>query len=210
VAIAYVGSAYASSGTITPAAHSVGDLLISVAWRTSSLQPGDPAGWTLVTNTSGGGVGTRINKLIATTTNDAGTVTSFQAQHYLAYSGASSVGTTAYNSGTSTNPVYPALTLSDPGNSWVLRICWKNGATDLGTTSLTGYTRRRTDTNATSGQLVVWDSNGAVGSNPTADTQTSTGSAQWRTWTIEILAPPAAPVAEQYKYLSAVRRAAFY
>lgn len=189
VPISFVNANQAAATTVTTATHAAGDLLVITSWGIFSTIPSLGSGFTTPSGgtNSGSGVGWRCGSRIATSTNDSsGTWTNANNVQNINYRGASGLGAVAFNSGTSATIVYPALTLQQPGTSWVLRVGWHIGASNLNSTTLTGYTRRQT-LSPGSGQVVTWGSNGTVASNPTADSQSANSSSTWQSCSIEIL-----------------------
>ena len=124
MAIQYIGG---SSGTtsLTFPAHVADDLL--VIWAQvdgSATAPTLPAGWTSLGTVASGTLGVRVGYRIATAPGTASgtwtTATTVIGHVYRGVDIAGPIGASALFPCTSAQTqVYPALTLTDPGNSWV-------------------------------------------------------------------------------------------
>jgi hypothetical protein len=185
MAVSYVGSATGST-TATVPAHAIGDLIVIAAWNTSATLPTMGAGYTSAgTVVNGASASGRVAYRVATATNDAsGTWSNCVSIWCVVYSGTGTPGTATSNTGSGTAIGYPALTLTQPGASWVVRPGAALAASTMNSSALTGYTNR-----VNGPQVATFDSNGTVATAGAA-TQTVTGSGAWVTLSLEI--PPAA------------------
>jgi hypothetical protein len=193
VAISFVGSAGANAASVTIPAHSVGDLLIIVAYNPDAPTiPSLPAGWTSLAtkNSTTFGVGARVGKKIATSTSDAsGTWTNadqIAAAVYHESSGGTLstgvVGTPTISAGPGADVVFPGIaSLTDAdGTSWVAAIAAvvSQFTTDVETPPA-GLVNRA-DQNGTGGdgnslETVIHDTDGGV-TSWASHTKTTTGS----------------------------------
>ena len=184
MAITYVGVGSSTAATVTIPAHAVGDLMVVVAFRTSSTTaPGIPGGWTSTHSTGSGGVpSVTVGWKIATATNDAsGTWTNANFMIALVYRGATGLGGAGSTRAASSSYSCPAITMSNAtGSSWVIRAAY-NTSDSIGTAPA-GHTLRGYNT-----RLQVFDTNGGVTSAGSATLLQTSGSAA-RGVTLEILA----------------------
>ena len=107
-----------ASGTLP--AHNAGDVLVIMAlkWGTSGSNPTVPSGWTSSSSSASiyrRSIGWRVAPASGTA---SGTWTGAEALYVLVWNKAT-VGATASNGSTSNTAQVPALTLTQPGTSWV-------------------------------------------------------------------------------------------
>jgi hypothetical protein len=198
MAISYVSGATAAASTVAMSSHQALDLLICTARGASgTLVPSLPAGWTAWPGTStstGTSIALRVGyKIAASGSETTGTWTNANGVLVNVYRGASGPGNISaiseVTSGFSTNNLsYPALTLAAPATSWAMRF-------GISTTSGTGLNTAITTTPNTlrvgSTAFASFDSNGPVGANIVAGTQTTSVSLACTAFTLAILAATA-------------------
>jgi hypothetical protein len=182
------GNAQTGATLTTMPTHQAGDLLLGWAYRDNSLtSPTLPAGWTNILSGGGGNGNSRrcANKIATSSSETSGTWTNATGLVILVYRNAGLTDNTRQVSGTGNSSTlnYAALTLQAvDGSSWIVRFAGHNTATNLLTNTPAGYTARA----GVATDVRGIDSNGAVASNPTAQTQSVNTSAGWITVTVEI------------------------
>jgi hypothetical protein len=203
MAVSYVGTCAVGTTTSTIAAHAVDDLIVLDAYFAGNGLPTAGAGYTsYATVMNGTALGSRVGYLFALSTSDtSGTWTGSAAINGGIYRGAGMPGAYATNVGSSASVDYPALTLSRPGQSWVMRCAAHLTATNMHLGSLTGFTFR-----VGANGIAAWDSNGPV-SSVSAGSQSVNASSTWIAWTIEI--PPITALTISTQSV-AVHRASLY
>lgn len=162
------------------AAASLDDLI--VALHRASANPGAGPGCTLITNIGAGG-SAFFQFASAGQTTIAGNSGSSQRIGAVCYKGVrkgnplpnlSSVG-----SGTGTTVAFPALTLREPGRSWVLGICQLSSSTQTMSSPSKGVVVQ------TGEYVQLMDSNGPV-NDWSGVTATLSGSIGWNAYSLEI------------------------
>lgn len=192
MAIAYISSAYANGGSISPMpSHSTGDLLVMFIPGNGAIPPLQ-AGWT----SAGTGNFWRVAYKIATSGSEtSGTWTYCLGLHLGVYQGFNEldpIGAVSGSYSSSTTLTYPALTLDTAdATSWVARagrIGTGEGSPTVDTPS--GFTSRDLDESAGTYSARFSDSNAGVASSVSAHEQALGGVQIWHTASIEIQARP--------------------
>lgn len=199
MAITLVGSASAASNTVTMPAHQVGDMIVTFVYNGASTTvptaTADSTGTWATTGTSCAG---RVVYNIADTNSEvAGTWTNATAITVMIYRKAATDTWTApvvYTSnGTGTTVTYAESSYYGPyfrprwnnTESWMLRFAGHSAATDLASTTPSGWTARAGVSgirSMDSGGVVSTKSSTSIGDN----TQTVNTSGNWITMTVQV------------------------
>jgi hypothetical protein len=195
VAIQHIATrGQAATALTTMPTHQKFDLLLFKALRTSATPASLPAGYTGLFTLVQGTFSYRVGAKIALSAAEASpTWTNAVVVICSTYRGA--LMPTKWSTGTAasgTTITFPALTKTGAGASWFHRDCYNNAATNVSTSTLTGYTPR-TGTGASVGSGAVYnlaqqrsyDSNGPL-QQATADAMTVNASGPWLALTIEL------------------------
>lgn len=190
MAIGYVASSAVcvpGGTTATFPAHSIGDMLVEANYSTTATPPPILSGWTQDATVSQASISSILANMVAqATSGEFGTWSDVSSSGAI-WAGCTGIGAVASNSGTTANVIYPALALQKTdGTSWVARFSAGLAGSNW-TLGIAGYTQR-----ASSGSMAIFDSNGGVASNPTADTVAINAAGAWNTWTVELLGGPSA------------------
>lgn len=195
MALSYIASGGAQANTVTiPAGHAAGDLLLIFAFRDgSTTSPSIPAGWTSVGLNAGTLCASTVAYKIATSSSEtSGTWTNADALVCNVYRGQFYSGTPVINSGgqtgTSSTVNYSGIvSMTDAGNSWVVRFAGNTSIDTALETPPTGHTFRAGNVGATC-EVASFDTNGAVSSSSFGSTSVGGTTGNYITKTLEILA----------------------
>ena len=191
MAISFVSADSAQATSITIPTHQKGDLILMMATGGSSVTV--PAGWTEIL--SGTATTNKVGyKIAASSGETSGTWSGATGLSVGVYRGASGVGNaSAVTESGVTRIRYAALTLSvTNGSSWVVGV---GGITQSGTYYAlppSGMVNRTYSPNNATKEATLNDTNGGAASWPQTDV--TTASLTYRTFTIELLAAPGADV----------------
>ena len=188
--ITFVGSATATGTTASIPTHNAGDLLVAFAYRDgNNTAPTIPAGWTNISNSTGGSSnGSALAYRIATG-SDTGTgwsnATEVVVQVYRGIS-ASPIGLNGSQTGSSTTVTYPARSLNvTNGSSWVIGFAGHRSTNTNLQNAPTGMTQRAVLVDATA-EVAGNDTNGGVASWGATSVSVGGTSSGWMTRVLEI------------------------
>ena len=190
MAISLVGTNVGTS-TCTITAHSVGDLILVLAFRNgSNSTPTVPAGFTTIQSVTSNSAGSVMAYKIATATNDtSGTWTNGTNMIIGVYTGTDTtrpIGGSQVSTGTGTTVTYPALTMvSASGTSWVAGLGTHRSTNTTINTAPTGMTNRNSSTVV--GTTSFNDTNGGVTGWSVVNQSVGGTSSGWGAYTVEIL-----------------------
>lgn len=183
----------ASSAVSTTCPDPVGeqnlDIITVVAFNSAAALPVPvvTTGWVLKGSSSVAAISCVVYQRIAAGGAETiGTWSNCVAIEQSTYRDASGVGTPVFNNSTGATLTYSDVPLVAPGGSWVGRGAASLNASNMTSSTLTGFTRRTGQT-----AMNLWDSNGPLASNPGSGNESTNGSGAWMTAGFEIFAVPA-------------------
>lgn len=180
--IEYIGDQYATTTTVTIPTHQAGDLIIAHSVSGSaSAGPTIPTGWTQTHRGTYSALAYRIASAPGTT---SGTWTGAAYVAVFVFRGASAIGNYAISTlQTGTTITFPAITITNPGQSWAMRGFEGNQSRSV-TSGPSSQPSQQLWTGTSPG--FAWISDGPVTDNiPTATTTISgTTAAVSMTWEV--------------------------
>jgi hypothetical protein len=180
----------ASGGTIT--AIQAGDVVLVYAFRSgSNSTPTLPAGWTslntVVTNSAGSLCAYQIATGTSLVTGTFTNATNCVFEVYRGVDQTTTIGDHKVSTGTGTAVTYPALTMvNSSGSSWVAGLGGHRSTNTTIDTAPTGMTNR--DSQITTGEVGVHDTNGGVTSWSAVSPSVGGTSSGWGCYSVELLA----------------------
>lgn len=194
MAISFVTTAkFASGGTISSIQS--GDVCVVYAFRSgSNSAPTLPAGWTSLNTVTSNSAGSLCAYQIATGTSLAtGTftnATNVVVEVYRGVDQSNTVGDHQVSTGSGTTVTYPALTMVvTDGTSWVAGLGGHRSTNTTIDVAPTGMTNR--DSQITTGEVGVHDTNGGVSSWSSTNESVGGTSSGWGCYTVELRAAAA-------------------
>lgn len=175
----YISSASAESTTVSMPSHQAGDLIVALAWRTSSSTvPTLPAGWTKIGQQTVGSQGSICAfKVAASASETTGTWTNANMVAVAVYRDSTNYllpGNMQPNRTTGTSITYLATQSRNSSNSWFVGLV--GGALNSTTTETapTNMTNRTSTAGASVGEIAIHDTAGVSGDWPNTNVTVST------------------------------------
>lgn len=190
MAISVVGT-NTGTNTCTVTAHSIGDLILVLAFRTgSNSTPTLPAGYTSLQTVTSNSAGSILAYKIATSTSDtSGTWTNGTNMIISVYTGTdptTPIGGSAVVTNIGTTVSYPALTMTNAtGTSWVAGLGSHRSTNTTIDVAPTGMINR--GNSAVAGEISGNDTNGGVSSWSLTTESVGGTSSGWGCYTVELL-----------------------